>query len=303
VKQVNDGIAGAGLVPQVTRRAGLALLLAATLAAPAIAAPKSREEKYGTHGRQRLDVYARPGLSSAPVLLFVHGGAWTRGDKRGVNELPEYAERNGFLLMSTDYRLAPDVDAGGSAEDVAGAFAWAKANAAKYGGDPNRIFLVGHSAGAHLVVLVAVDPTYLARANLAPKDIAGVIALDGAGYDAAQEMKWFDKRGGPVAKMFHEAFGKRPGELSPTLVVRSGIDYPPFMILYITSRLDSPPQSRALAAAIRRSGGKVVVRPTSDATHAEINKSFGVAGDAEGEMGAAFMKTGLLPGALAEPMN
>jgi hypothetical protein len=87
-------------------------------------------------------------------------------------------------------------------------------------------------------------------------------------------------------------------------VVKPGIDYPPFLILYITARLDSPPQARALAAAIHRSGGKVMLRATSDATHREINVSFGVAGDPEGEMGAAFIKTGVLPrGAPSEAAN
>ena len=70
---------------------------------------------------------------------------------------------------------------------------------------------------------------------------------------------------------------------------------PPFLILYITSRVDSPPQARALAAANTRAGGKVAIRATTDATHAEINKSFGRPGDPEGEMGAAFIKNGTMP--------
>src|SRR5262249_37788166 len=160
--------------------------------------------------KQKLDVYERKGLSNAPVLIYVHGGAWTRGDKDAVNELPEFAQRNGLLLISVGYRLTPEADAGGQADDVARAIAWSKANAAKYGGDPSKIFLIGHSAGAHLVALVGVDPNYLGRYTMAPKDLSGIICLDGAGYDAPQEMKWFDARGGPVAKMFHSAFNKNP---------------------------------------------------------------------------------------------
>lgn len=279
----------------ITRRASLALLLAAGVAGVAEAAPR-KEQAYGKERLQRLDVYPQKSLSGAPVLLYVHGGAWTRGDKDAVNALPSYAERNGFLLISTGYRLTPEVDAGGQAEDVASAIAWVKENAASYGGDPQRITLVGHSAGAHLVALVAIDPGYLAKHNLAPKDLAGVICLDGAGYNAAQEMKWFDKRGGPVAPMFHKAFDKNPDGLSPTLLAKSGIGYPPFLILFITSRPDSPPQARALALAIRNAGGRVAIRAASDRTHAEINQSFGKQGDPEGEMGAAFIKTGQLPG-------
>jgi arylformamidase len=278
----------------ITRRASFGLLVAAGMAGAAEAAPH-KEQAYGRDYLQRLDVYPQKNLSGAPVLLYVHGGAWTRGNKDAVNALPSYAERNAFLLVSAGYRLTPEVDAGGQAEDVASAIAWVKENAAAYGGDPQRITLVGHSAGAHLVALVAVDPSYLAKHNLAPKDLAGVICLDGAGYNATQEMKWFDKRGGPVATMFHKAFDKNPDGLSPTLLAKPGIAYPPFLILFITSRLDSPPQARALALAIHNAGGRVVLRAASDRTHAEINQSFGKPNDPEGEMGAAFIKTGQLP--------
>jgi arylformamidase len=278
---------------QLTRRGGLGLLLAAAAAGPALAGPKRETQAYGPNSFNQLDVYPRDGLSGAPVLLFVHGGAWAFGDRGGVNALPDYATRNGFLLMSMDYRLTPRVDAGGEAEDVAAAFAWAKANAARYGGDPDHIVLVGHSSGAHLVVLVGVDPTYLAAHQLAPKDIAGVIALDGAGYNAAQEMRWFAGR--PMGEQFDKAFGPRADALSPTLLASASVAMPPFLILYILSRPDSPPQARALAAAIRQAGGTVAIRCTADRTHAEINQNFGLPGSADGDMGAAFIKTGALP--------
>jgi arylformamidase len=280
----------------LTRRAAMALLLALAAAGSVHAASQRQEQSYGPGPARRIDVYAQAGLSGAPVLLFVHGGAWAFGDKSGVNALPGYAERNGFLLMSADYRLTPQVDAGGEAEDIAAAFAWAKANAARYGGDPNRIVLVGHSSGAHLVVLVGVDPTYLAAHQLTPKDIAGVIALDGAAYNAGQEMRWFQGR--PMGQQFQKAFGGRADALSPTLLARPGASYPPFLILYLTSRPDSPPQARALADAIHRTGGIVSIRAINEETHAEINQRFGRTGDPEGEMGAAFIKTGALPESL-----
>ena len=225
----------------LTRRAGLAVLLAAAMDGGAQAASRPQEQSYGPGSARRIDVYPQTGLSGAPVLLFVHGGAWALGDKRAVNALPDYAQRQGFLLMSAGYRLAPQVDAGGEAEDI-----------------------------------------------------AGVIALDGAGYNAAQEMAWFARR--PMVELdFRNAFGSRADALSPTLLAKPGMSFPPFLILYITTRPDSPPQARALAAAIQRAGGMVSVRATTDRTHAEINQSFGRPGDPEGEMGAAFIKTGLLP--------
>ena len=94
---------------------------------------------------------------------------------------------------------------------------------------------------------------------------------------------------------FRRAFGRHPEALSPTLLAKPGVSFPPFLILYITARLDSPPQSHALATAIQRAGGMASARATTDRTHAEINQSFGVLGDPEGEIGAAFIRTGVLP--------
>lgn len=284
---------------KLTRRSGLGLLLAA-LAVPNAQAAEAQEQSYGAHPSQRLDVYPRVGLRGAPVLLFVHGGGWRRGDKRMVHALPAYAERHGFLLLSANYRMAPEVDAGGCAEDVAGAFAWAKANAARFGGDPGRIFLVGHSAGAHLVALIAVDGAYLGRHRLAPRDIAGVIPLDGAGYDAVQQLAYADSQSGrPIYRrledMYVQAFGARAAALSPTLLVKPGQSYPPILILYVGNRPDSSAQSQGLAAALRRAGGQALALASSDATHGDINSSFGAPGDPEGELGAAFIKTGRIP--------
>lgn len=283
-------------IATLTRRGGLTMALAALLAPSASASP-SLEAAYGPGPLQRLDVHAAKGLGNAPVLVYVHGGGWSAGNKSAVNQLPGFAARNGFLLISVGYRLTPEVDAGGEAEDVAAALAWVKANAKKYGGNPDHIVLMGHSAGAHLVALVGVDPAYLGKHSLKPTDFAGVICLDGAAYDAREEFRFFDKAGGPVAPMFHAAFDKNPDGLSPTLIVKaaSGVAYPPFLILYIASRPDSPPQARGLALAIHNAGGRVAVRSTTDATHREINQSFGRDGDPEGAIGAAFIKDGTLP--------
>jgi acetyl esterase/lipase len=117
----------------IDRRALLGL--AAALALPATAARAEDEIAYGEGPDRRLDVHGRPGLSGAPVLVYVHGGGWRRGDKRMVHDLPEYARRHGLLLVSVNYRMAPQVDAGGCAEDVAAAGAWVRTNIARYGGD------------------------------------------------------------------------------------------------------------------------------------------------------------------------
>ncbi len=273
----------------LTRRA--LLPLAAALLLPGVAhAARPTTLSLGPHPRQALDVHERPGLKDAPVLLFVHGGGWAIGDKRLVNALPAWAERHGFLLVACNYRLAPDVDAGGCAEDVASAIFWLTENAAKYGGDPKRIFVAGHSAGAHLAALVAIDPQYLGQYGVRPSDIAGVIPIDGAGYDAVSQMRYLGNGPGLIATMYRNAFGTRAAELSPTLLVKAGQAYPPFLIFHVASRPDARRQSEGLADALRAAGGQAEVVAAPGETHRTINVDFGKAGDPEGERAAVFIK-------------
>lgn len=154
---------------------------------------------------------------------------------------------------------------------------------------PGRpIVLVGHSAGAHLVALVGIDPQYLGAHGMAPSDLAGVIPLDGAGYDATQP-----RRGGLVGRalerMYEQAFGDQRAELSPTLRVRPGVAYPPFLIFHVAGREDSRQQSEALARALTGAGGRAEVVSAPGDSHRDINVEFGQAGDAEGERAAVFI--------------
>jgi len=121
-----------------------------------------RDLPYGTHPRQRLDLFLPAGTQGAPVLLFVHGGAFVRGDKT-VNEgmydnVLVWFARQGYIGINVEYRLAPEAPYPGGADDVAGAVQWAHAHAAAYGGDPERLFLVGHSAGGTHAASYAFDP-------------------------------------------------------------------------------------------------------------------------------------------------
>lgn len=278
----------------ISRRA-LLPLAAAAMAAPVLPARARTPPltvRLGLHPRQALDLYRRDGLKAAPVLLFVHGGGWSIGDRRAVNALPDYAARHGFLLASAGYRLAPEVDAGGCAEDVASAIAWLKANAALSGGDPARIFVAGHSAGAHLAALVGIDPRYLGPHGLNPSDLAGVIPIDGAGYDAVAQMAGFGDRRGVLPDMYRQAFGPRAAELSPTRLVEAGRKYPPFLIFHVAARADARRQSEGLAGALRGAGGRAEVVAAPGETHRSINVDFGKAGDPEGERAAGWIRNG-----------
>ena len=97
-----------------------------------------------------LDIYPTS-QPNAPVMIYVHGGGWRRGNKSNVDAKPAAFNQHGFAFISMDYRLIPEVDIAEQVGDVTAAIAWVKSNIARYGGDPNRIFLMGHSAGAHLV--------------------------------------------------------------------------------------------------------------------------------------------------------
>lgn len=235
----------------------------------------------GSDPKQAYDLYA--GAGTGPVLAYIHGGGWSMGDKAMVHSLPEYAQRHGLTLASIGYRLVPQVTPREQAQDVAAAVAALKRT------HPGRpLFLMGHSAGAHLAALVGADPTYLAGVGLQPSDLAGVILLDGAGYDATG-----DRGNGPAGRLlgnlYSEAFGDNAAALSPTLLVRAGVRYPPYLIFYISSRDDARGQSEALAAALTRAGGQAQVIVAPDDSHRDINVEFGQAGDAEGERAARFI--------------
>ncbi|MEI7976049.1 MAG: alpha/beta hydrolase [Betaproteobacteria bacterium] len=112
-----------------------------------------RDLRYGAAERHRLDVFSPTGVSNKPVLLFMHGGAYVGGDKHLAgspfySNIGAWAARNGMVGVNMTYRLAPQAKWPSAQEDIGRAIAWIKANAAAQGGDPNRIYLMGHSAGA-----------------------------------------------------------------------------------------------------------------------------------------------------------
>lgn len=140
----------------------------------------SRELAYGPHERHRLDVYRQAGLDEAAVVLFVHGGAFVRGVKDTSAEIygnfTRYFARNGCVGVNMEYRLAPEAAYPGGAEDVALAIAWIKENAWEFGGNPDRIILVGHSAGASHAAAYVCDPAV--RPAEGP-GVAGLVLISG----------------------------------------------------------------------------------------------------------------------------
>lgn len=242
---------------------------------PAQATPWLRDVAYGQHPSQRLDVYRAGTVSRAPVIVMVHGGAWRTGDKAAASVVDHKVARwvpKGFLFASVNYRLLPEVDAYRQAEDVARAIAHVQAHAREWGGDPGRMIVMGHSAGAHVVALLGASPER-AEAQGARRWLA-TIALDSAVLDVPTVL------GRPrVPDFYVDAFGRDPRRWlqgSPLHVL--GRDAIPLLAACSTQRRDrSCRQAEAYAARSTVLG--VASRPLPLAlSHLQINDSLGTPG-------------------------
>jgi acetyl esterase/lipase len=142
-----------------------------------------RDLPYGSDPRQRLDVYApKQTVPAAPTVVFFYGGSWNSGERGLYTFVGRSLANAGFVTLIPDYRLFPQVRWPDFLRDSAAATAWAKDRAAGFGGDPGRLFLVGHSAGAYNAVSLAVDPRWLAGAGLSKQDLRGAVGIAGP-YD------------------------------------------------------------------------------------------------------------------------
>lgn len=139
---------------------------------------------YGSLARQRLDIYvpAHQDARQLPVVLFFYGGSWESGEKEDYLFAAEAFVSRGYLTVVPNYRVYPDVKFPAVMQDPAYAAKWVKTHIAEYGGDPDHIFMVGHSAGAHLLTMLALNTEYLNQVSLTPSDFAGYVGLAGP-YD------------------------------------------------------------------------------------------------------------------------
>ena len=143
----------------------------------------TRDVPYAKGARRMLDICRPRTAVAAPVVVFFYGGGWRSGNKRLYRYVARALARRGYVAVLPDYRIYPEVRYPDFLDDGAGAVRWAKDNVAAFGGDPQRIFLMGHSAGAHIAAMLAVDPVWLRKIGLVPgRDIAGLIGLAGP-YD------------------------------------------------------------------------------------------------------------------------
>ena len=139
---------------------------------------------YGQSPRQKLDIYRPKSTNQTPhkVVVFFYGGSWDSGEKADYKFVGEALSSQGFIVVIPNYRVYPEVLFPGFMADPATAAKWVKTNIQSYGGNVHEVFLTGHSAGAHLAVMLAVNPEYLAKESLKPADFAGIVGLAGP-YD------------------------------------------------------------------------------------------------------------------------
>lgn len=211
---------------------------------------------YGTAEELSLDLYRADG-AKAPVAVFFYGGSWRNGHREEYRFVAAALADRGVLTLVPDYRKAPAHPFPDFMLDAAQAVAWARANAARYGGDPDRIFLVGHSAGAHIAALLATDARYLGQEGLSPRDLAGVVGLSGP-YDFL-----------PITSPdLREVFGDETRWPASQPVGFVDGDEPPFLLMHgLKDRLVSPHNSQSLARHLRSQGIASRLQELPDAGH------------------------------------
>ena len=227
--------------------------------------------------KHRLDIYRPRGAAKRPVLFFVHGGAWVRGDRKQYPFFGNHFAKAGYVVAVPSYRLAPKHPHPAQIEDVADAFAWTVRHIAEYGGDPGRIFVAGHSAGGHLVALLAANEKWLRARGLDAGSIRGVISLSGVP----------DVTGEAGARVFGEDPQARR-DASPLFHVRPGL--PPFLVTYCQwDYLTLPQQARRLHEALLRAGVRSELALVKGENHISEVVSIVKPGDATAAAMLRFM--------------
>jgi len=271
--------------PYLIKKAIAVLCLALLSAVPPAYAKEGIVQEfdiaYGKHAMQRLDIHRPAEAKNAPVMVYVHGGAWRKGDKANVGKKVTFFGDQGWLFISINYRLLPEGKHPVNVQDVALALAWVHEHVAAHRGNPDQIFLMGYSAGAHLAALVATDERLLKAEGKDLSILKGVISLDTNVYDLPTLMQ-------SVASTYYgRIFSDDPQvwrDAAPLFHVAGGKGIPPFLICYSRGMGETPSpirpdQANALAKKLKAVNIAVEVVDASDRNHREINAWFGWTAD------------------------
>jgi len=282
---------------------GLVLVLA--LLGTAQAQEIKRDIPYADkpHERQVLDIYSPAGAKNLPVVFWIHGGGWQAGDKSSVQVKPQAFMEKGFVFVSTNYRLLPDVEIATIFQDVARSLHWVHDHIAEHGGDPKRLLVMGHSAGAQLAALMCIDDRYLKAEGLSLDVIKCCVPVDGDTFDVPAIIETAQTRwrvhGLPKARFGHwEKFGNDPAkhrDYSAVTHVAKGKSIPPFFILYVSGHPDTTAQAQRLGNVLKEADVKVQLFGARETTHNKVNADIGVEGDAATTALFEFIDAALKP--------
>jgi CubicO group peptidase (beta-lactamase class C family) len=237
--------------------------------------------------RQVLDVYSPHDAKNLPVVFWIHGGGWQTGDKTSVQIKPKVFTEKGFVFVSTNYRLLPSVEMAAIVRDVAKSIRWVHDHIAEHGGDPKRLLIMGHSAGAQLAALVCTDDRYLKAEGLALEIVKGCMPVDGDTYDVPAIIETAETRrrahGLPQAKIGHrEKFGNDPAkhkDFSAVTHVSKDKGIPPFLILYVADHPDTGAQAQRLGNVLKAAEIPVTLFGGRETNHNKINANLGLPDD------------------------
>jgi arylformamidase len=280
---------------------GLFAVLSITSALPAQEVLKNVPYVPSGHERQVLDIYAPAAAKNLPVVFWIHGGGWVTGDKSSVQRKPQWFNDLGFVFVSTNYRLLPQFPMEAIVADIAKSIRWVHDHIAEHGGDPNRLFVMGHSAGAQLAALICCDDRYLKQEGLSLAIIKGCVPVDGDTYDIPAIIETAETRrrvhGFPPIKFGHrEKFGNDPEKhrnFSAVTHIAKGKGIPPFFILHVAEHPDTSAQAQRLANVLKAADVPVVIFPARETTHGKINADLGHPDDAASTALKEFLKKSL----------
>lgn len=259
--------------------------------------------------RQLLDVYSPESGSNHPVVVWVHGGGWMRGSKNDVDRKPQAFVAKGFVFVPMNYRFIPQVPMESIVRDVAKATGWVYRNIAKHGGDPNRLLLMGHSAGAQLAALLCTDFRYLEAEGVPKNAIRGCVPVDGDTYDVPLQVATATARQKslrqPPPKMGHpEKFGDLALQRQYSAVTHVALNrgIPPFLLLHVADHTDTSAQAYRLFAALDQAGIRARIFGAENTDHVKLDRDLGVEGDAATRILFEFVEGVLIgPGSKSAP--
>ena len=241
------------------------------------------------HKRHVLDIYTpeKPTSGSLPVMFWIHGGGWQAGDKSDVALKPKAFTERGFVFVSTNYRLLPEVTMEELIGDVAQSLGWVHNNIKDYGGDPTQIFVGGHSAGAQLAALICIDDRYLKKEGVSFDALRGCVPVDGDTYDIPKIIMTAEFRqalyGGKMFTFGHrQKFGNDPDkhvDFSAVTHVAKGKGIPPFLILYFPGNPETRAQAQRLQSVLQEAEVPVKAYGKRDSNHSRLNNDLGKADD------------------------